>query len=132
LLTLGVNSCVMVLPALLVHGLFHQLYRHRLAAPLVAGSVLLGVLGVAAGVALLITNPPGSSAKLDPGPAIQFLIHPATIGLAALLAAVVVWVGKRQMVAPEFALGLFLGQFAVLLTLVLQALVLVFGAEKSW
>lgn len=123
LLTLGVNSCVMTLPALTAGVLFHQLHRHRFSAALIGCSVLLGLLGITAGVQLLIAS--RSSA-------LEFLLDPRTLALAGLTAAVAGWLSRRWPVAPEFALGLFLGQFAVLMTLALQALVLVLGGAGRW
>ena len=50
-------------------------------------------------------------------------------------ALVVALAASRRQVAPEFALGLFLGQLAVLLTLLLQGTVLILGGdtgEANW
>ncbi len=123
LLTLGVSSCVMTLPALAAGWLFHRLYRHRFSAVLVACSVLLGLLSLTASLLLLISEPMSALLRL---------VHPLTLGLAGLGAVVIAWISRRRPLAPEFALGLFLGQFAVLMTLTLQALVLVGGGSGRW
>jgi cobalt/nickel transport system permease protein len=123
MLALGVNCCVMTIPALTAGWLFHRLYRHQLSAVLVASSTMLVLLGVAAGLLLLFTTP---SAAVDR------LTDPLTLGVLGLTAVVVTIVSRRWPVAPEFALGLFLGQFAVLMTLTLQAVALVLGGSFHW
>jgi ABC-type Co2+ transport system permease subunit len=120
---LGVNNCVMTLPALTAGCLFHLLYRHRLSAVLVAISTVLGLLGVAAGLHLLITTPAST---------VDWLIDPLTLALLGATGILITCISRYWPVAPEFALGLFIGEFAVLMTLALQSLVLVFGGVSNW
>lgn len=135
--TLGVNTCVMALPALAVGQLFVLLHRrswvrHRwFCAGLVAVSSLLWTLSLVFSVALVWTNGL-STARLDPHPAAQFTLHPLTLSAAALLAVLLVRAERRLENAPEFALGLLLGEVAVLLTLVLHTVVLLGGGEENW
>ncbi len=131
-LTLGVNSCVMILPALVSAGLFHLLHRRQPSLALVAASAVPAGLGVVAAVTLIVTNLSGSAQPLDPGPTIEVLLHPATIIGVGLLAVGVLLIGRGRTIAPEFALGLFLGQLSVLLTVALQAVVLILGGQESY
>jgi cobalt/nickel transport system permease protein len=49
-----------------------------------------------------------------------------------LLAALAVRAERRLEAAPEFSLGLLLGEVAVLLTLVLHSAVLIWGGAERW
>src|SRR5438067_1946013 len=55
-LALGVNACVLVLPALVTRWLFVLLQRHWLTVPLLAASLLLTAVGLVAGTSLLLTG----------------------------------------------------------------------------
>src|SRR5205085_1795319 len=112
-LALGVNCCVLVLPALATRCLFVFLHRHRLSTALIVASSLLAALGLVAAVALLVTHPPGSSSPLSPEPILRVLSHPATVAGCLALGVTVAWSANRRPVAPEFALGVFLGELAV-------------------
>jgi cobalt/nickel transport system permease protein len=137
-LSLGVNACVMTLPALLAWGLFTALQRvpwvrHPWGrAVLVAVSTILWLLSLVFSVALLCTNPLGQTETLDVVPALSFTVHPLTLSGAAVLAGLAVVAERRLENTPEFALGLLVGVVAVLATVALNCLVLVWGGQEDW
>jgi cobalt/nickel transport system permease protein len=136
--TLGVNACVMTLPALLASVLFTVLHRVRwLSHPwfqttLVAFSFLTWGLSLVFSIVLLATNHITQVEALNPGPALQATFHPLTLAGIGLFALVVARYERRLGHAPEFPLGLFLGVLSVLVTLVLNALVLLYGGAEDW
>src|SRR5579885_761588 len=124
--SLGVNSVVMGLPALLAALLFAGLRRLPwlrrpwFRAALVAGSVLAFGLSLVYAVTLLVTNDPRQLADADPSWADRVTFHPATLAAAALLAALAAWAERRLEHTPEFPLGLVVGESAVLATILLH------------
>jgi cobalt/nickel transport system permease protein len=136
--TLGVNSCVMTLPALLAWGLFRGLQHVRwerhpwLRGGLVAAFALAWTLSLVFSVALLCSNRLGGLDRLDAGPALRLTFHPLTLALAGLLAAGTAWAERGLGHAPEFALGLLVGGAAVLATLALNGIVLIAGGQEDW
>jgi cobalt/nickel transport system permease protein len=136
--TLGVNSVVMTLPALLAWGLFAGLQRVRwlrhpwFRAGLVAVSALAWTLSLVFSVALLCTNRLTQLDHLDVVPALRLTFHPLTLVAAALLAGAAVWLERRLENRPEFPLGLLLGEVAVLATICLNSVVLLYGGQEDW
>jgi cobalt/nickel transport system permease protein len=134
---LGVNSVVMGLPALLAGWLFAGLRRLPwlrrpwMRAALVAASVLAFGLSLVYAVTLLVTNDPRQLADADLSWADWVTFHPATLAAAALLAALAAWAERRLENAPEFPLGLVVGESAVLATILLHSLALVLGGGKD-
>jgi ABC-type Co2+ transport system permease subunit len=136
--SLGVNSCVMVLPALAAWGLFALLHRLPWRTQpwfrglLVCVCVMLCVLGMVYSVALIVSNNWAELTYLDTAWADHVTGHPVTLGVALGAGLVGAWVERRLENAPEFPLGLFVGIVAVQLTVLLNALVLVYGGEEDW
>jgi cobalt/nickel transport system permease protein len=136
--TLGVNTCVLTLPALLAGQLFAGLrrlpwVRHPgFRAGLVAACALAWTLSLVYSVALLMSNPVGRLTSLDTAWADAITLHPATLAAAVLLAGLAAWAERRLENAPEFPLGLVVGEVAVLATLLLNCLVLLKGGEEDW
>jgi cobalt/nickel transport system permease protein len=136
--SLGVNSVVMGLPALLAWLLFAGLRRLPwlrrpwFRAALVAGSVLAFGLSLVYAVTLLVTNDPRQLADADVTVANCVTFHPATLAGAAVLAAFAAWVERRLENAPEFPLGLVVGETAVLATILLHTIALVAGGREKW
>jgi cobalt/nickel transport system permease protein len=136
--SLGVNSVVMGLPALLAWLLFAGLCRLPwlrrpwFRAALVAGSALAFGLSLVYAVTLLVTNDPRQLADADPSWADRATFHPATLAVAALLAALAAWAERRLENAPEFPLGLVVGESAVLVTILLHTVALIFGGRERW
>lgn len=126
--TLGINSCIMVLPALLASQLFIALrplpfgrypWLRVLLVTLVGGAALWSLAYVAGRFA----------PSLLPE---SFATHPVTLALIAVLALAGA-IGERWLEpTPEFALGLLVGEVAVGVTLALNALVLAYGGEEDW
>jgi cobalt/nickel transport system permease protein len=136
--SLGVNSVVMGLPALLAWLMFAGLRRlpwlrrPGFRAGLVAGSVLAFGLSLVYAVVLLVTNNPKQLADADLSWANRVTFHPATLAAAVALAGLAAWVERRLENAPEFPLGLVVGESAVLATLLLHTAVLIFGGWEKW
>jgi cobalt/nickel transport system permease protein len=141
--SLGVNACVLTLPALLAGMLFRLLHRVRWVEHpacrvsfVTAGGMVWGLCLVFA-LALLFTNRwTGSNGhplmRLEVGPALGVTFHPATLLIVGLLALFAAGLERRQGHAPEFTLGLLLGLLAVLATALLNALVLLWGGAEDW
>jgi cobalt/nickel transport system permease protein len=137
-LSLGVNSVVMGLPALVAGWLFAGLRRLPwlrrpwARAALVAVSVLGFALSLVYSVTLLVTNRPSQLTDADLSWADRVTFHPAVLAGAVLVAAVAAGVEYRLGNAPEFPLGLVVGEFAVLATILLNTVALIFGGRADW
>jgi cobalt/nickel transport system permease protein len=136
--SLGVNSVVMGLPALVAWLLFAGLRRLPwlrrpwFRAALVAGSILAFGLSLVYAVTLLVTNDPRQLADADATWANRVTFHPATLAAVAALAALAAWVERRLGNAPEFPLGLVVGETAVLATILLHTVALMAGGQENW
>jgi cobalt/nickel transport system permease protein len=136
--TLGVNSCVMGLPALAAGQLFAGLrrvpwVRHpAFRAALVAVSALAWVLSLVYCLVLLSTNRLSRLSELDPSAANRITLQPLTLLAAAVVAGLAAWLEGRLENAPEFPLGLLVGELAVLLTTLLNSIVLIWGGQEDW
>jgi cobalt/nickel transport system permease protein len=136
--SLGVNSCVMVLPALASWQLFAVLRRlpwvgHRwFRSSLVAVSVFTWVLGMIFGVVLVVASWGSDFKTTDFAGLAQMVLHPLPLTAALLAALLAAWAERRLEVTPEFPLGLVVGEFSVLLTVSLNCLVLILGGEADW
>lgn len=133
--TIGVNSCVMTVPALMAWGLFawlKQLSCLRQAgcrAALVAFCALAWILSLVFGLGLLWQSSP---AGLDVSGSVRIMLQPLTLALALALAALLAWLELRWENAPEFPLGLLIGEMSVLATVFLNSLVLIGGSAQEW
>lgn len=136
--TLGVNSCVLTLPALFAGVLYATLVRlpgvrkRWFRTGLVAVGAFVSLVGIVFCVVLLATNRLGSLAFVDVSPAEATAFHPATLTTSALLALAVAWLERRLDHAPEFPLGLLVGVSTVLLTLAINAVTLLWGGAEDW
>jgi ABC-type Co2+ transport system permease subunit len=119
----------MVIPALLAWWLFAALRRiswltHPGArAALVAASALALTLTLVYSVARLAAGSQG---------AVAITLHPLTLAGALLLAGLAAWAERWLENAPEFPLGLVVGELSVLATASLNALVLAWGGHDDW
>ena len=136
--TWGVNSCIMVLPALLAWAAFNGVRRFPgvrrpgVRAALVVLSMLLWVLSAMYGCAVLAQSHTGRLTDLDMSWANHIVLHPVTIAGTVLLAALMAHLERRLGNGPEFPLGLFVGELAVLATILLNCAVLVWGGHEDW
>lgn len=136
--SLGVNSCILVLPALLAWQLFalvHRLpwlRRPWFRSALVGVSAMAWTLSLVFSVTLLVTNDPRQLAHLDTTPASDFTFHLRTIALALAAACLAAWAERRLENAPEFSAGLLVGEVAVLATILLNCLALIWGGQERW
>jgi cobalt/nickel transport system permease protein len=135
---LGVNACVLTVPALAAWLLFAGLHRLPCAARpwfqscLVTLAFFVWNLTLVYSVTLLCTNRFSLSVRLEPEWADAITFHPTTLTAALLAALAVAWLERRLGNAPEFALGLLVGVLTVLLTMGLSCLVLAYGGEEPW
>ncbi len=133
--TLGVNSCVLTLPALLAWQAFAVLQRIPwlrqpwFRAGIVATCTLVWTLSLVYSVALLFTGNFGTTATNGAGWLVR---HPAVLGGALVLAGLAAWAERRLENAPEFPLGLLVGEMTVLTTTFLNSLVLTWGGQEDW
>jgi cobalt/nickel transport system permease protein len=136
--TLGVNACVMTLPALLAAWLFALLQgvpwvrTPWFRALLVAASALAWTLSLVYSIGLLLATPLSGLATPDLGLANRLTFHPVTLTAAGLIAVAAAWAERRLEHAPEFPLGLLIGAAAVLATALLNCLVLWCGGTDNW
>lgn len=136
--TIGINSCIMVLPALAVGPLFHALKR----LPGVRGPWFrVGLVGISAIVfflslvntgALLYTKSISEAGAMDREFANALTFRPLTLIGGMILSAVAATVEKRMDNAPEFPLGLLVGELSVIATVILHFVVLVAGGVSDW
>jgi ABC-type Co2+ transport system permease subunit len=137
-LALGVNSCVMVLPALLSWQLFALLRRvpwvrrRWFRWVLVAVSTLAWTLSLVYSLTLLASNGLGSFSRPDTTWADFLTFHPLTLAAALIIAGLVAWWEQRLENAPEFPVGLLVGEVAVLATVLLHCLALVGGGPEQF
>jgi cobalt/nickel transport system permease protein len=133
--TLGINSCDMVLPALLAALLFAGLQRVPwvrrpwFRAGLVALSSFLWLLSLVYGTALLVSDRNSGAEG-----AIRLALHPAVLAAVLAVSLIAAAFERRLENAPEFPLGLLIGQMTVLTTIALTSLVLAWGSvqPESW
>jgi cobalt/nickel transport system permease protein len=135
---LGVNACVMGLPALLAGLLFAGLRRLpgiRRPLPrgvLVGGSVAVFSLSLIYASLLLYANFGSRGQELDLALANRLTFHPATLAAVFVLSCLAAWGEAHLGHAPEFPLGLVVGEAAVAATILLHGLVLMWGGEADW
>jgi cobalt/nickel transport system permease protein len=138
--TLGVNACVMTLPAYFAWGLFAGLSRVPwvrapfFRAGLIGFSSLVFVLSAVYTVAALVANwgSQASPQNLDLASANYLTFHPATLAVAVLVAAVAAWVERRLDHPVEFPVGVLVGELSVLATILLNGLALMLGGTDNW
>jgi cobalt/nickel transport system permease protein len=136
--TVGVNTCVMAVPALLAGWLFAGLrrvswLRHGAARAGVVAVAAAGLLfGLTFAAVVVATNPPGRWLGPDVAFAWRVISSPRAAACVAVAALAVAWTERRLDSAPEFALGLLVGATTVLLTVTLNALVLLWGGAEDW
>lgn len=137
-LTLGVNTCVMAVPALLAWQLFALLQRIPwvcqpwFRAGLVGVSVLTWTLSLVFSLVLIGTNYSKQVSALDPTWAAAVTLHPLTLVAALALAVLAAWWEPRLGNAPEFPLGLLIGELTVLATTLFNCIALVWGGQEDW
>lgn len=135
--SLGVNACVLVIPALAAWLLFaglrrlpwltHPLFRGLLVC-LSAVSLLLGALF---SITLIATNDLSNLDNIEASRALEITLQPLSFGLACFAGAVLAVLERRLENAPEFPLGLFVGMLTVQLTMLMNAVVLFYGGAED-
>jgi ABC-type Co2+ transport system permease subunit len=136
--TLGINTCVMTLPALLCWLLFQALHRipwitHPAArAALVGCSAILLFMSAAYSVTLLCNTPLDRLDSAALASSNERLLDPWLMGGAILFAIGAIALEGRLENTPEFPLGFLIGELAVLLTVGLNCVTLIAGGEQEW
>jgi ABC-type Co2+ transport system permease subunit len=138
--TLGVNTCIIALPALfawlLMRGCQKLPWRRHpgFRAFLVMASAATWLLSLVFSVVLVREQGFHFTAGLQ-GIAIEAAwertIHPLTLGITLAVSALAAWGERRLENAPEFPLGLLLGELAVLATVALNCIVLLAGMVEE-
>ncbi|MBI2805503.1 MAG: cobalt transporter CbiM [Planctomycetes bacterium] len=137
-LTLGVNTCVMSVPALLAYFFFQALHRlDALRAPFGRG-LLVGVgafIWFLCGVYSLTLVSNASLRSLEAS-AIELanarLLNPWFLLSALTFAIGAILIERRLENTPEFPLGFLIGLLSVLGTAGLNCVVLIQGGERHW
>jgi cobalt/nickel transport system permease protein len=134
--TIGVNTCVMALPALGAAWLFGVLRAGTrwpwFRSGLVAVSVLTWTLCLAYSVALLMLSRSSGMSDIAWWAAAWVAFNPFNLVISAILAAAVTLMERRLRHPSEFPAGLFVGMMAVLATLALNAAALLWGGAEDW
>ena len=136
--TIGINSCIMAVPALLAWQLFGGLQRLPwvrkpwFRGTLVVASVMVWILTLVFCLVLLSTNRLKQLSQLDVSAAAGVVFNPVTVLVALAVALLAAWSERRLENAPEFPLGLLVGELSVIATTMLSALVLVWGGQEDW
>jgi cobalt/nickel transport system permease protein len=137
--TIGINSVIELIPALLAGQLFAALrripgiYRPGPRAGLVGISVLCVTLGLVFSVVLLWEcRQPDAAIEEAAASAWEFTSRPLVLLPAGLIAAASIWVESRMQNSPEFPLGLLVGELTVFLTVALQTVVLIVGGAQDF
>src|SRR5262245_24915564 len=131
--TIGVNSCIMIITALLAGPLFAGLCRMPgirrtgFRVTLVGISALVLTLRRLNATALLDRQVANGLDAMEPALAAAVTFHPATLGLAVITAVGAAWLERSLDTSPEFPLGLLVGELAVLGTVALHCGVLILG-----
>ncbi|MBL8794261.1 MAG: energy-coupling factor ABC transporter permease [Planctomycetia bacterium] len=134
--TIGINSVIMTIPALLACPGFALLQR----TPGVCRPWFRGLLvGVSACVLLLSLVNAGcllygklTGGTLDLAAARTITFHPGTLSVVVLVSALAALAETQLDHAPEFPLGLLVGELSVLATVALHTAVLILGGEQDW
>jgi cobalt/nickel transport system permease protein len=138
--TLGVNTCIIALPALFAWLLMwacQQLPWRRhpgFRALLVMTGAATWILSLVFSVVLLGEQGLHWTTRLQASAvetAWARTIHPLTLALSLALSALAAWGERRLENAPEFPLGLLLGELAVLATVALNCIVLLAGMVEE-
>jgi cobalt/nickel transport system permease protein len=134
--TIGVNTCVMALPALGAAWLFGTLrvgsHNVWFRAGLVVVSVMIWTLCLVYSLALLWLSRSTGLNDIAWGSAALVVFQPVVLLIAAILATTAAWMESRLGHASEFPAGLLVGMTAVLATLALNAVVLLWGGAEDW
>ncbi len=136
--TIGINSCIMAIPALLAGPLFAALCsvpgvrQGWFRVGLVGISAFILTLSLANAAALLYGQFSPETTDRAPAIAAAVTFHPATIA-GALFASLIAAVIERKLdTSPEFPLGLLVGELSVLAMVALHCGVLILGGESNW
>jgi cobalt/nickel transport system permease protein len=138
-LTLGVNCCVLSIPALLAGAAFRRLQHVRWGprshAVLIGAGTFLWTLALVYSATLMFDNPPWRGSwdnGLAVGHANAVTFAPLTLLIALLVSALAVHLERRLKNGHEFALASLIGMCAVLLTVALNGAVLILGGVADF
>jgi ABC-type Co2+ transport system permease subunit len=135
--TIGVNTCVMTLPALASFAIFRSMHHVAWIKTPLGRAVLVGggafVLFMTGACALtlvfnytLLDNLNDVAEVLADDP----MLNPVLLGAAFLFAVAAIALERRLENTPEFPLGFLIGEFSVLLTVGFNCVVLMAGGEE--
>jgi len=136
--TLGVNTCVMTLPALLCFALFQAIHRVGwmnspiARASFVALGAVIWFLSAVYSITLVCNTSLTNIDEYAFDLANAQLVNPWVLGGCAIFAAAMIVIERRLEHTPEFPLGFLIGEISVLLTAGLNCVVLIAGGEENW
>ena len=136
--SLGVNTCVMTVPALLACVVFQATHRLGWIKTPSGRGLLVGIgaaLWFMSGVYSLTLISNTSLTQLDDAAlnlANARLLDPWIVGGMLLFAGAAILLERRLETTPEFPLGFLIGELSVLLTVALNCVVLLAGGETHW
>lgn len=135
---IGINFCVMAVPALIV-GFAFEFLRPRLrpsnslrTVAFVFTASALFCACIVMGFANALASYSPTRGRLPDDLVWRMTASPAAMAILIVFSLVMSVVFCRLRFAPEFALGMLLGEFCVILTIGLNCLVLVMGGNENW
>src|ERR1043166_5046965 len=131
---LGVNTCIMTVPALLAWGMFRLLHRVAwttypgIRAMFVIAATVAWLLGAVMAIVMLSEGVRWEYWTFEiVEEAMRVVVHPITLLAIAALAVLAAAIEHRMEHGPEFPLGLLIGVVTVLMTVALNCTVLIAG-----
>ena len=135
--TIGVNCCVLTLPALAAGPLFAVCRRwpgarrrgwHVALVALSSAVFFLTLVFVSVALHQKLTAPD----SVDMSGPLAMTFHSGVLLAAVMLGLGGAWLEQQLEHGPEFYLGLLIGEASVLATVVLHGVVLILGGERDW
>jgi cobalt/nickel transport system permease protein len=136
--TIGINTCIMTLPALAANPLFVGLCRIPgirrpwFRSGLVGLSSFVLIISLVNGTVLLYGKFSSATGELDTALANAWAFHPLTLLIACAIGVAAAVLERSLDHAPEFPLGLLVGELSVLATVILHCTVLIVGGSEDW
>jgi cobalt/nickel transport system permease protein len=134
--TLGVNTCVMTLPAIFCYGVFRAVHQIAWIKTAIGRGLLVGfgafVLFMSGvyGLTLVLNTSLSSLDEVAVDLANARMLDPWLLGAALLVAGIAIVIERQLENTPEFPLGFLIGELSVLLTVALNCVVLLLGGEQ--
>ena len=137
LTTVGINTCILALPALAAGAIFRGLVKQRWPgrlgrAGLVIAAALAWGIACSVGIELLIRSSAGLDSIRELDVRSLWALSPAGLIVLLAVAGGAALLERRLEAAPLFPVGLLLGVGSVVAASALNCAALYFGAEGDW